>query len=60
MSRPIIIDGHADTLHSIWNGSPRFAERVEGEALADAGYSDADVAKVLGGNWLRVIRATLG
>jgi len=33
MSRPIIIDGHADTLHSIWNGSPRFAERVEGEAL---------------------------
>lgn len=33
MSRPIIIDGHADTLHSIWNGSPRFARRVEGEAL---------------------------
>ena len=33
MGRPIIIDGHADTLHSIWNGSPRFSERVEGEAL---------------------------
>ncbi len=33
MSRPIIIDGHADTLHSIWNGSPRFSERVEGEAI---------------------------
>jgi len=33
MPRPIIVDGHADTLHSVWNGSPRFSQRVEGEAI---------------------------
>jgi membrane dipeptidase len=33
--------------------------RKVSEALAERGYADADVAAVMGGNWLRVLRAAL-
>ncbi len=33
--------------------------RLIGPALADHGYGDAEVAAILGGNWLRVLRETL-
>lgn len=37
--RPLLIDGHADTLCAVWDGSPRLSARVEG--------SDFDVVRAL-------------